>query len=286
MLPILFACWIALAPSLDYIVQDRLGLQTYALSFQSLWAAGCIAVTAAAPLPGSIRIGILLTTIVYFAQALLFPVQLLIEWFRMTPDAPARPRAYRMQRCFHTYFRLHHNFQTLSRTPHLIVANYPNDRWESFIPFMLPCRFVFVIKASVDKYLGMSRRVPCILVPDTQRSYKHILDQARSFLAQGFHIFAYLNAPSDLHPRHVEPLRTGMLRIAQDVQIPVTAMAIDQIEPNAFGGFSEQSLIVQLSRPFYVTNLLADRDIVQTYFRHQLRRFAAYKKNDFANKKG
>jgi hypothetical protein len=259
-----------------------LGLRTYGLSFQSVWAVGFLAVTAAAPLPGSIRIGIVLATVLYFIRALLFPVQLLVEWFRMVPDAPARPRAMRMMQCFQTYFRLHHNLQTLSRKPHLIVANYPNDRWESFAPFMLSCRFVFVIRASVDKYLKMSRRVPCILVPDTQRSYADILEQAQRYLAQGYHIFSYLNVPSNIHPRHVEPLRTGMLRIAQDLQIPVTAMAIDQIEPNALGGFSEQSFIVHLSRPFYVTDILADRDIVQTYFRRQLRRFATYKKNDFS----
>jgi len=279
LLIVILLCWIVISPSVEMIVQDQLGLRTYAFTARCFWVIGFQIGMLTLPLPASIRFVLMSTTLLYYLKTLLFPVHVLIEWFRNGPHVSQRVFAARMRKCFRAHFRLHHNLATLGVTPHLILANYPNDRLESFAPFMIARPFAFVIKASVDRYLRMSHRVPCILVPPGGGSYAQIKEDVRAHLAAGRHVFAYVNNPSVMHTRQVDPLRSGMLRIAADLHVPVTPMAIDQFESSAGGALDEQSFVVELGDPFYVTDVEVDLKTLREFLRRKLRRFRQCKLN-------
>ncbi len=266
-------------PSLDMLIQDVFGLRTYTLMSLWGWIVSFVLTVLCSPLPDTTKFTLVLTVLGHYARTILFPLHLVLEWFGIDLHTP-RPRvAARMRICFNTYFRLHHNLHMLRKRPHLIVANYPNDRLESFAVFMLSRPFAFVVKASVERHFHMSSRVPCILTPDTEqtRAYASVKTQVEEHLAAGRHIFSYINHPSNIHPRHYERYRTGMLRIAQELDIPVTPMAIDQLETGIGGALCEQSFQVWLGEPFYVTDVEHDLQLVQQFFRKQTRRFERYK---------
>ena len=272
-------CWIVISPSVEMIVQDQLGLRTYAFTARCFWVIGFQIGLLAIPLPASIRFMLMSTTLLFYLKTILFPIHVLLEWFRNGPRVPQQVFAARMRKCFRAHFRLHHNLASLNATPHLILANYPNDRLESFAPFMIARPFAFVIKASVDRYLRMSERVPCILVPPGGGAYAQIKQDVQAHLAAGRHVFAYVNNPSVMHTRQIDPLRSGMLRIAADLDVPVTPMAIDQFEASAGGALDEQSFVVEVGQPFFVTDVDDDVRRLREFLRRKMRRFRQCKLN-------
>jgi 1-acyl-sn-glycerol-3-phosphate acyltransferase len=261
------------------LIQDVFGLRTYTLMSLWGWIFSFILTVLCSPIPDGVKCTVLLTVLTHYTRTLLFPLHLVVEWFRTDLKTPRPQLAARMRTCFSTYFRLHHNLHTLRRRPHLIVANYPNDRLESFAVFMLARPYAFVVKSSVERHFHMSTRVPCILTPDTEhtQAYASTKEQVEEHLAAGRHIFSYINHPSSIHPRHYERYRTGMLRIAQELDIPVTPMAIDQLETGVGGALCDQSFQVWLGEPFYVTDVAHDLHLLQQFFRKQTTRFQRYK---------
>lgn len=242
----------------------------------SAWLTGmCFALWTAA-LPAEVKLAVTAVLLAYTGRTIVFPAHVLLEYARLTPDTPPRPRALQMRRCFASYFRLHHNLDTLRKQPHLIVANYPNDRIESFVAWMLPCSFAYVVKQTVETNLNMRNRVHCIVVPESPHAYAATRDAVRDAFARGLHVFTYVNNPSPIDARHFDRYRTGMFRIAQDLGVPVTPMTVDQLEWHN-GVLHEQTFAVQLGDPFRVTDPERDLQATHRWFKRVFARFQRLK---------
>lgn len=280
LLPTLFVILLIIYPSFELLVQDVLGWRTYTLTLFSTWLVLFLVVWCSLPLPSSILMVGFVYLVRRFAVNLLFPVHAILEWRKLSWQRRRSVGASGIRRCFGSYFRVHDNLETLPRTPYIIVVNYPHDKWEHLALFMLPQRFAFVIKQTrVNTQVGIAKRVPCIAVPrEGGQSFDHIQSQVQRHLASGRHIVAYINSESSLHPRHFDRSRTGILRIAQNLNVPVIPLVIDQIVTESDGAIQEQPFHVWLGQPFHIRDVERDVLTLRRYFTQQIQRFHSKKK--------
>jgi hypothetical protein len=257
-------------PLLDVFTQDMLGLRTYTLTSVWIWVVCALIVFRKYPV-------IAMSLFAFYARNLSFPFELLWILGRKTYDQSI---ACPVRACFNRFFRLHDNLDLLqSRPPQILLGNYPNDRFESFLVFMMPVRFVFVIKKSswYSRRLQIHTRAPCIYVED-KKSYARAKEEINDYLGRGYFVFAYINNPSSIHPRHYARYRTGMIRIAQEIGIPISPIAFDQIETDSTGRMSDQSLCAHIGESRYVTHVQYTKQDLKQFFQKQTRRFQRLKK--------
>lgn len=271
---------VILFPNLEFFTQDLLKLRTYTLASVALWVIMVLVVGFVSPLSRPVQLMGVIVLWIVFKRHLMFPLHALYIWTRHAQKNTLL--TVPMRYCFQRYFRLYHNLDVLlSRPPHILLANYPNDRFESFAVFMLPVPYAFVMKESsyYSTRLKLHSKMHTIFVKD-RGSYSGIKRSIPKHLGNNRFIFGYVNNPSSVHPRHFERYRTGLVRIAIELGVPISLIAFDQFQFDQWtGALSDQSFRVHVSEMFQPRELDASMVHIRTFFQTRMEKFEALKLN-------
>jgi hypothetical protein len=96
-----------------------------------------------------------------------------------------------------------------------------------------------------------------------QAQYNYIKSRVKKNIDKGYDVFAYISRVND--PKFIRPFRTGILRIAQELNIPVTPVVIGRIK-HCLYAIQKQSYKVFSVKSFYVKNPVLDAIKLRRFF--------------------
>lgn len=178
-------------------------------------------------------------------------------------------------RILSSHFRFTHNFDRLPAYPTIIVANYIYDRIENIACITIPKDLCIVMGQSFVKIAKLDRIIKNFIFRyETVKTgqYDSIKEQARQKLNEGFSIFAYVSKCTQYRNGYVGKVRSGMFRIAKELNVPVTPITIDFIKHNN-GIIENQRFRIKVGETFKVDDIGQAVYYTRNFFRKTLKSF-------------
>ena len=170
-----------------------------------------------------------------------------------------------------TTFQFKHNFHHLPLCPTIIVSNYCYDRLENIFCIVIPKDIAIVMGRLMITAGKLDRIVQnCIVIKKHQ--YQMIKEEIFRYNRKGVSSFAYI---TDCHHKsglYTNPVRTGMFRIAKELNIPITPIAFDYIQ-SYYGIIPYQNYEIKVGDTFSVSDIEIDTRMVQKFFNSSLKSF-------------
>lgn len=169
-------------------------------------------------------------------------------------------------------FVFHHNFECLPDYPTIIVSNYCFDRLENIFCILIPKDLSIVLGELMIKRAYLHRYIDNYIIVNSEKSeYQNVKNQVLEQYKQKRSIFAYVTkCPQKSF--YIRPCRSGMFRIAQELNIPITPIAFDYI--HSFCGIvPKQRYEIKVGKTFKVENIDVDTRNVHKFFRQSWKEF-------------
>ena len=106
--------------------------------------------------------------------------------------------------------------------------------------------------------------------------YESIKEQIKEKIDKGFSVFAYVNQGNHKSGLYVKKPRSGLFRIAQELDTPITPVCFDYIH-STFGAIPYQNYRIKVGDTFRVSKLTEDIRTVQKFFQNNLTHFSKTK---------
>lgn len=178
---------------------------------------------------------------------------------------------------YNQIFDLHTNFHRLTDKPTIYVCNYTYDRMDNIAWLLIP------------------RSVCCImgeyLVPVFGRIVKHVIgkkgrsgsfnllkETIKDKMSNGFSILTYVTTPQE-KIGNIGRVRTGIFRIAKELNMTITPIAIDYIHYTNIGNIPYQRFEMRVGDSFNVTDVIMDTLRTRRFFKNSLIEFNKNKFN-------
>jgi hypothetical protein len=186
------------------------------------------------------------------------------------------PLAQHIEHHFRSLFDLRlEGFDTLPTAPTVFVANYVNDRFENLLCVLLP-NTAIIMRDGFMFCFGPTVK-HCIFKPKSG-SYEDTKESVQTHAQQGRSVFAYVSAPSTSRmTTSVLQCRTGMFRIAQELGLTVTPIAIDWIHTLPGGIIPYQPFTMSIGETTQVEDVARCARQTRSFFVRELRRFGRAK---------
>lgn len=178
-----------------------------------------------------------------------------------------------VQEIFTRNFRLIENFTELPKTPSILVLNYSQDKMETLVFKLIPVKCVPImagwssIKNIIENYTGN-----VIFRPYNKREnmFNTIKTEIQKYIEKKFYIFTYISIPS----KHfgLSKLRSGIFRIAKDLNVPITPICVDYIQNN-FGYIPYQNFRIKVGETFYIQDIQQSMNRTRNFYKKNLTEF-------------
>ncbi len=153
-------------------------------------------------------------------------------------------------------FIFSHNFHELPPYPSIIVSNYCYDRLENIACITIPKNISIIMGELLVKYVKLHSILENIICKhgskDKGGEYNHIKSEIKKCTENGISTFSYVT--KSLHKNskcYIGKLRSGMFRIAKDLNIPITPIFIDYID-DKFGIIPLQNFRMHVGETFLI----------------------------------
>lgn len=158
------------------------------------------------------------------------------------------------------------DINNLPKSSTLLLCNYCNDRVENLVVAFLPIKLAVITKTKI-----FTNFVDYSIMTEDGPNYDNVKAEVRECYDKNFSILTYItNAPKGR--RDVRKMRSGMFRIAKELKIPVTLVAIDYIDFD-FINISKQDLNLRVGDTFFVNDVEDSMKRAKMYFRKSLLNF-------------
>lgn len=132
---------------------------------------------------------------------------------------------------FNQSLYLKHNFQDLPISNTIFVVNYPYSILEYSVMNLIPRNICLIAALNAEKFISIVLPKKNYIVFDNSKknNFKNIKKKIQKIIKK-FSIFVYVEKVSTrIHDEHTGRIRSGFFRIAKDLNITVTPIAIDSI---------------------------------------------------------
>jgi hypothetical protein len=167
---------------------------------------------------------------------------------------------------FEPNIKLDLNFKKLPDKPSIFICNYCNDRLENLACILIPKKMAVIMKSKIfSKFVDYT-----IFTKDSGSSYDKIKKEIGEHVGNGVSVLSYVtNAPKGR--RDVRKMRSGMFRMANELNIPITLVTIDYLDIDFT--VKKQKLYMEIGDTFYVDDINEAMAKTKLYFRKTLRKF-------------
>jgi hypothetical protein len=178
---------------------------------------------------------------------------------------------------FKSAFRFHDNFGKLPDKPGIIVCNYIWDRLENLASIIIPRNLAIVGSAKFMKNSKINYLIKhFIITNENGNSYERMKLEIKNHIDNGRYVFAYVSKPVT-HDHYISKLRSGMFRIAKELNIPITPLAVDYID-SYYGIIPYQNFYMHVGETFYIDDVDSDMYRMRKFFTERVQFF---KKNKY-----
>jgi hypothetical protein len=272
---LLAVCLALFSPSLRYCGNTSFYKPIFAI-FCLIWV-----IVASIALPGWSRvIGIILYVLYRRNLALLIgSIYNIVKlgWFQSVENRPDNELAKRgIRNLLEANFNLHMDFEAMDQTrPSLILANYAQDRLENLACILIPGDIAIVMRDGFKPFLG--RVVKWSVLTKSKDCYEETKTAIQNHATSGRSVFAYCTSYHTLRPGYIQKIRSGVFRIAQELNMPVTLLCIDYIETGFLWSIPSQNFRMKSSDTFHVTDVRESMHKARVFFRETLGEFSRRK---------
>jgi hypothetical protein len=172
---------------------------------------------------------------------------------------------------FKDNFRFIENYWKLPKYPTIIVANYPNDKFEYIAGITIPKNIAFIMAEGMVKIAKFNKILKyCIVKKKNGNEYNEMKEEVYKYIKNGISVFAYVSSFSHMKGK-ISKLRTGLFRIAKELNISITPISIDYINA-VYGIIPNQNFRICVGETFKPTEIYNDIYKVRKFFKEKLTR--------------
>jgi hypothetical protein len=190
-------------------------------------------------------------------------------------DKIFRDIVYKM---FNTHLKLKLNFSKLPNKPTIFVCNYCSDRLENLACILIPKNLAILMRDTLKKISKLHRLIKWPIYTKAKNSYENTKNEISKNIKEGRSIFAYVTKTPRLGPTYIQDIRSGMFKLAKELNIPVTLMSIDYID-SKMGMIQSQNFHIEIGETFMVNDINESVHIAKKYFKNTLKKFSLNKYN-------
>jgi len=170
---------------------------------------------------------------------------------------------------FKSAFRFHDNFGKLPDKPSIIVCNYVWDRFENLASIIIPRNLAIVIANDFIMKSKLNYLVKhFILRNENGNSYERMKLEIKNHIDNDRYVFVYVSKAAC----YISKLRSGMFRIAKELNIPITPLAVDYID-SYYGVIPYQNFYMYVGETFYVDDVDSDMYRTRKFFTERVEFF-------------
>jgi hypothetical protein len=178
---------------------------------------------------------------------------------------------------FTTNFRLvKEDFYKLPSTPSIFVCNYCSDRYENFACILIERNIAIVMRKTTEtvNIFGVIKWPIYALERDNFNMVKNAIDE---HIKKDISVLAYVTLSPVYSPTFIRKPRSGMFKIAKELNIPITPVTIDYIDTN-FGSIPYQNFRIKIGETSYVDDVNKSISQTRLFFKKSMIHF---KKNKY-----
>ena len=169
-------------------------------------------------------------------------------------------------------FNTHLNKQTI------FVCNYCSDRLENLACILIPKNLAILMRDTLKKISKLHKLIKWPIYTKAKNSYENTKNEISKNIKEGRSIFAYVTKTPRLGPIYIQDIRSGMFKLAKELNIPVTLMSIDYID-SKMGMIQSQNFHIEIGETFMVNDINESVHIAKKYFKNTLKKFSLNKYN-------
>ena len=177
-----------------------------------------------------------------------------------------------VQHMFSRYFNLKVDITRLPDIPTIIVCNYCTDRLENLSCILIPKNMAIVMRNTLTKVSKLDKLIQWPLYTKSKNSYNNTMNEVNKHIKEGRSVFSYVTTTPKLGVEYIKKVRSGMFKIAKELNVPITLVAIDYIE-SVFGMIPRQNFSLLVGETFMVSDIQHAIYKTQRFFRHSMRKF-------------
>lgn len=146
------------------------------------------------------------------------------------------------------------NFKKLPNIPTIFVSNYCNDRLDNLACILIPKDIAILMKGGLSRTTILQKLVKWPILTKEKNCYEDTKNTILEHLTNGRSIFAYVTKyPLDI-PNVIQNIRTGMFRIAKELNVPITLIAFDFVDTQ-FHNIQKQNFHIEIGDTFKVNSI-------------------------------
>ncbi len=153
------------------------------------------------------------------------------------------------------------NFSKLPNYPSIFVCNYCSDRLENFACILIPKDIAILMRDTLIKISKLHLLIKWPIYVKAKDSYEETKNQVLDHINAGRSVFSYVSKTPRLGPTYIQNMRSGMFKIAKELNLPVTPIVIDAIDMK-FGSIPYQNFNIEIGDSFYVDDV--NEDVINT----------------------
>lgn len=176
-----------------------------------------------------------------------------------------------VNRMFNDLFVLNLDFANIPSVQTIFVANYPVSYYDSFSTMLIPSNIAIVMQDNFLTRLTWNKIIYKSIFRKKKygKSYNNIKREIKKCVNDGLSILGYVTTDSNINICRV---RTGLFRIAQELNIPVTPLVFDTVNISNFR-ITEQNFQIYTGNSFYVSDPEKDCRKVKKLFKEKIQLF-------------
>ena len=109
-----------------------------------------------------------------------------------------------------------------------------------------------------------------------KNSYENTKNEVCNNIKEGRSVFSYVTKTPRLGPTYIQNIRTGMFKLAKELNVPVTLITIDYID-STFGMIHSQNFNIEIGDTFMVDDVNESVYIAKKFFKDKMCKFTSEK---------
>ena len=170
------------------------------------------------------------------------------------------------------------NFYKLPNYPSIFVCNYCTDRLENFACILIPKDIAILMRDTLIKISKLHLLIKWPIYVKAKDSYEETKNQVIDHINSGRSVFSYVSKTPRLGPTHIQNMRSGMFKIAKELNLPVTPIVIDYIDMK-FGAIPYQNFNLEIGDSFYVYDIKEAVINTRKFYNERMKYFKETKYN-------
>lgn len=147
--------------------------------------------------------------------------------------------------------------------PTLIIANYVYDRYENFLCITLPVEMSILMR---DRCGFLGNMVKHVIYTQEKNNFEYAKREIYETISNGMSVFVYVTTPSSATKGKILRMRSGMFKIAKELNIPITPVYFDYFNLDTIGRITNRTISIRIGDTSYVNDVKTSMSDTLSFF--------------------